>query len=152
MVAADGSQVGVVSLREALAAAEASGLNLVEIAPNAAPPVCKVMNFGKFIFEQKKQKSEARKKQKIVVKEIKLRPVTEEGDYQVKLKKMVDFLNHGDKVKVTLRFRGRELSHQEIGQDFLKRVEADVSDVGMVESFPKMEGRQLVMVLAPKKK
>jgi translation initiation factor IF-3 len=133
-------------------AAEAS-MDLVEISPQAEPPVCKVMDYGKFKFEEQKKRQAARKKQKqIQVKEIKFRPGTEIGDYNVKLRNLVKFLTEGDKVKVTLRFRGREMAHQELGRDLLKRVEADLEELGIVEQYPKMEGRQMVMVLAPKKK
>ena len=133
-------------------AAEAS-LDLVEISPQAEPPVCKVMDYGKFKFEEQKKRQAARKKQKqIQVKEIKFRPGTDIGDYNVKLRNLVKFLTEGDKVKVTLRFRGREMAHQELGRDLLKRVEADLEELGIVEQYPKMEGRQMVMVLAPKKK
>jgi translation initiation factor IF-3 len=133
-------------------AAEAS-MDLVEISPQAEPPVCKVMDYGKFKFEEQKKRQAARKKQKqIQVKEIKFRPGTDIGDYNVKLRNLVKFLTEGDKVKVTLRFRGREMAHQELGRDLLKRVEADLEELGTVEQYPKMEGRQMVMVLAPKKK
>jgi translation initiation factor IF-3 len=132
--------------------AEEAELDLVEIVPNAEPPVCRVMNYGKYVFEQTKKKHAAKKKQKqIQIKEVKFRPGTEEGDYQVKLRNLTRFLNNGDKVKVTLRFRGREMVHQELGTKMLERVEADTQEYGMVEQFPKMEGRQMVMLLAPKK-
>ncbi len=153
LVGADGNQVGIVPLREALSAAEAAGLDLVLIAAESNPVVCKIMDYGKHVFESKKQKSAQKKKQKRTqVKEIKFRPGTEEGDYQVKLRNLVRFLENGDKAKVTLRFRGRELAHQEIGMELLKRVEADLAELGAVEQFPKMEGRQLTMVIAPKKR
>lgn len=143
----------MVPLREALIQAEAAGLDLVEIAATAAPPVCKIMNYGKYIFEQNKQKQAAKKKQKIVhIKEIKLRPVTEEGDYQVKLRNLIRFLEDGDKAKVTLKFRGREMTHQELGLQMMKRIEADLAEHGTVEQQAKLEGRQIFMVLAPKKK
>ena len=149
----EGKQLGIVSIDEALRNAEQAGLDLVEIAPDAEPVVCKVMDFGKYIFEAKKQKSAAKKKQKIIqVKEVKFRPGTEEGDYQVKLRNLVRFLEHGDKTKVTLRFRGREMAHQEIGMELIKRIEADLEPHAVVEQHAKMEGRQLTMVLAPKKK
>lgn len=152
LIGADGEQVGIVSLREALAAAEAAIMDLVLIA-DSEPPVCKVMDYGKHVFEAKKQKNLQKKKQKRTqVKEMKFRPGTEEGDYQVKLRNLVRFLEQGDKAKVTLRFRGREMAHQEIGMELLKRVEADLAELGSVEQFPKMEGRQLTMVIAPKKK
>jgi len=152
LIGFDGSQVGIVPLAEALAAAEAAGVDLVQIA-DADPVVCKVMDYNKFIYEAKKQQNEAKKKQvRTQVKEMKFRPGTEEGDYQVKLRNLIRFLEHGDKAKVTLRFRGRELAHQEIGMELLKRVETDLAEMSTVEQFPKMEGRQLTMVLAPKKK
>ena len=127
-------------------------MDLVEIVPNASPPVCRVMDFGKFQFEQNKKKQAAKKKQKqIHVKEIKFRPGTEDGDYQVKLKNLIRFLTNGDKVKVTLRFRGREMAHQELGGKMLDRIKVDLDEYGVVEQFPKMEGRQMVMVLSPRK-
>jgi len=152
LVGAEGEQVGIVSLKEALAAAEAAAMDLVLIA-DSDPAVCKLMDYGKFIFEIKKQKSLQKKKQKRTqVKEMKFRPGTEEGDYQVKLRNLTRFLENGDKAKVTLRYRGREMAHQEIGMELLKRVEADLAELGAVEQFPKMEGRQLTMVIAPKRK
>jgi translation initiation factor IF-3 len=152
LVGADGEQVGIVPLRQALAAAEAATMDLVLIA-DSDPPVCKVMDYGKHIFESKKQKAAQKKKQKRTqIKEMKFRPGTEEGDYQVKLRNLVRFLENGDKAKVTLRYRGREMAHQEIGMELLKRVEADLASMGAVEQFPKMEGRQLTMVIAPKRK
>ena len=133
--------------------ADQANLDLVEISPQAEPPVCKVMDYGKFRFEEQKKQQAARKKQKQVqVKEIKFRPGTDIGDYNVKLRNLIRFLMEGDKVKVTLRYRGREMAHQELGRDLLKRVEADLEEYGSVEQFPRMEGRQMVMVLAPKKK
>ncbi len=154
LVAEDGSPVGVVTIEEALQQAETAGLDLVEISPNAAPPVCKIMDYGKFIFEKSKAQKEQKKKQKqIQVKEIKFRPGTDEGDYQVKLRNLRRFLEGGDKAKVTIRFRGREMAHQEIGIDLLKRVRADLEDIANCESFPhRVEGRQMIMVLAPIKK
>ncbi|MCO6412249.1 MAG: translation initiation factor IF-3 [Thiogranum sp.] len=153
LVGVEGEQLGVVSLDEAQATADEANLDLVEISPQAEPPVCKVMDYGKFRFEEQKKQQAARKKQKqIQVKEIKFRPGTDIGDYNVKLRNLTKFLTEGDKVKVTLRFRGREMAHQELGRDLLKRVETDLAELGMVEQFPKMEGRQMVMVLAPKKK
>ncbi len=132
--------------------AEEVELDLVEISPDAAPPVCRVMDYGKFLFEQNKKRHAAKKKQKqIQVKEIKFRPGTGEGDYQVKLRNLTRFLGDGDKTKVTLRFRGREMAHQELGMKLLKRIEQDLAELGTVEQFPKMEGRQLVMVIAPKR-
>jgi len=130
--------------------AEEAGVDLVEISPNAEPPVCRVMDYGKFIFEENKRKQAAKKKQKqIQVKEVKFRPGTDEGDYQVKLRNLTRFLAAGDKAKVTMRFRGREMAHQQLGLKLLRRVEADLEDYGQVEQFPKLEGRQMVMVLAP---
>ena len=144
--------MGIVSNAEAQAAAEAAGMDLVMMADND-PPVCKIMDYGKHIFESKKQKSAQRKRAKRTqIKEMKFRPGTEEGDYQVKLRNLVRFLENGDKAKVTLRYRGREMAHQEIGMELLKRVEADLLELGNVEQFPKMEGRQLTMVIAPKKR
>jgi translation initiation factor IF-3 len=152
LIDAEGEQVGIVSIEEAQASAEAAGLDLVMMA-DSDPPVCKVMDYGKHIFEAKKQKAAQRKKTKrIQVKEMKFRPGTDEGDYQVKLRNLVRFLENGDKAKVTLRYRGREMAHQEIGMELLKRVEADLSELGTVEQFPKMEGRQLTMVIAPKRR
>jgi len=152
LIDAEGNQAGVVSVREALAKAQEAALDLVEIAPTAKPPVCRIMDYGKFLFEQNKKRHAAKKKQKqIQVKEIKFRPGTDEGDYQVKLRNLIRFLEEGDKAKITLRFRGRELAHQEIGMQLLKRVETDLAEHGVVEQFPKMEGRQMIMVLSPKK-
>jgi translation initiation factor IF-3 len=146
--------VGVVTLAEAMQTAEAATLDLVEISPNAEPPVCKVMDYGKFLFEKSKAQKEQKKKQKqIQVKEIKFRPGTDEGDYQVKLRNLRRFLEGGDKTKVTIRFRGREMAHQTIGIDLLKRVQEDLADISSLESFPsKLEARQMIMVLAPQKK
>ena len=152
LINAEGEQVGVVSISEAREIAENSDLDLVEIVPNSEPPVCRVMDYGKFVFEQNKKKHASKKKQKqIQIKEIKFRPGTEDGDYQIKLKNLIKFLNNGDKAKITLRFRGREMVHQELGTKMLKRIEADLEEYGSVEQFPKMEGRQMVMVLASKK-
>ena len=147
----DGEQAGIVSLKEAQAMADDAGVDLVEISPNAEPPVCKVMDYGKFIFEKSKELKEQKKKQKqIQVKEIKFRPGTDEGDYQVKLRNLRKFLEAGDKAKITIRFRGREMAHQEIGIELLNRVKADLEDVSQVESFPnRVEGRQMVMMMAP---
>ena len=140
-------------MEEAKAAAAEASLDLVLIAPDAEPPVCKVMDYGKHVFEAKKQQSAQKKKQtRIQVKEMKFRPGTEEGDYQVKLRNLIRFLERGDKAKVTLRFRGREMAHQEIGMELLKRIENDLEEYGSVEQFPKLEGRQLTMVIAPTKK
>lgn len=141
------------SIDQARQIAYAADLDLVEISPNADPPVCKVMNYGKYQFTLNKKLQEAKKKQKqIQVKEIKFRPGTDEGDYQVKLKSLTKFLNEGDKTKITLRYRGREMAHRELGMDVLKRIEKDLEELALVEQFPKMEGRQMVMVMAPKKK
>ncbi len=151
LIGADGENVGVVTPGRALAMAEEAGLDLVEISPNAVPPVCKIMDFGKFKYEQQKREAEARKKQKIIeIKEIKFRPGTDDHDYQVKMRAVLKFLEEGDKVKVTLRFRGREMAHQELGLELLNRVAGDVGDKGKVESMPKLEGRQMVMMVAPK--
>ncbi len=153
LVGAEGEQVGIVPIEEARNAAAAADLDLVLIVPDSQPPVCKVMDYGKHVFEAKKQQAASRKKQKQTqVKEIKFRPGTEEGDYQVKLRNLIRFLEQGDKAKVTLRFRGREMAHQNIGMDLLKRVETDLAEYGGVEQFPKMEGRQMTMVIGPKKK
>jgi translation initiation factor IF-3 len=149
----EGEQVGVVPLVQARRMAEDAELDLVEISPNAKPPVCRIMDYGKFRFEQAKKQQEARKKQKqIQVKEVKFRPGTDEGDYQVKLRNLIRFLTEGDKAKVTLRFRGREMAHQELGIGLLKRVEDDLVPYGVVEQRPRMEGRQMVMTIAPIKK
>ncbi len=153
LIGADGEQIGVVSIEEAKRVAEEATLDLVEIVPNGEPPVCRVMDYGKFLFEIKKQKQAARKKQKQVhIKEIKFRPGTGEGDYQVKLRNLIRFLQDGDKTKVTMRFRGREHAHRELGLELLERVEKDLTDYGQIEQKPAMEGRQMVMVLGPKKK
>jgi translation initiation factor IF-3 len=154
LVLADGEAAGVVSIAEAMQLAETAALDLVEVSPNAAPPVCKIMDYGKFLFEKSKAQKEQKKKQKqIQVKEIKFRPGTDEGDYQVKLRNLRRFLEGGDKAKVTIRFRGREMAHQEIGIDLLNRVKGDLADIGTVESFPhRVEGRQMIMVVAPIKK
>lgn len=153
MTGADGEALGIISLDEAKQIAYAADLDLVEISPNADPPVCKVMNYGKYQFELNKKLAIAKKKQKQVhIKEIKFRPGTDEGDYQVKMRSLVKFLNDGDKTKITLRYRGREMAHREIGVDLLKRIEKDLEELAIVEQFPKMEGRQMVMVMAPKKK
>ncbi|MDA0953540.1 MAG: translation initiation factor IF-3 [Proteobacteria bacterium] len=152
LIGVDSEQVGIVSLAEAKAAAEAASQDLVQIA-DSDPVVCKIMDYGKHIFEAKKQKAAQRKKQKRTqVKEMKFRPGTDEGDYQIKLRNLVRFIENGDKATVTLRFRGREMAHQEIGIELLRRIEADLAEWGTVEQFPKMEGRQLTMVLAPRKR
>lgn len=143
--------VGVVSIREALERAAQAGSDLVEVAPNADPPVCKILDFGKYKYEEQKRRNEARKKQKVIeVKEIKLRPTIDDNDYGIKMKAMIRFIGEGDKVKVTLRFRGRELAHQDLGMRVLIRVRDDLDEIAKVEQMPKMEGRQMVMVVAPK--
>lgn len=149
----DGEPLGIVSLQQALTMAEEAEIDLVEIAPTAKPPVCRLMDYGKFKYRESKKQHEAKLKQKQVqVKEVKFRPGTDEGDYNVKLRNLIRFLGDGDKAKVTLRFRGREITHQELGMALLKRVEADLVEHAVVEQFPKMEGRQMIMVLAPHKK
>jgi len=151
LVGEDGEMVGVVSLREGLEMAAEAGLDLVEVSPNAEPPVCKILDYGKFKYEAQKKKNEARKKQKVIeVKEIKLRPNIDDNDYGVKMRSMRKFLEEGDKVKVTLRFRGREMAHQDLGMKVLDRVRAELDELAKVEQFPKMEGRQMVMVIAPR--
>lgn len=151
LVGADGEMIGVVSLREGLIMAEEAGLDLVEVSPNAEPPVCKILDYGKFKYEAQKKKNEAKKKQRVIeVKEIKLRPNIDDNDYDVKMRSMRKFLEEGDKVKVTLRFRGRELAHQDLGMKVLERVRDDLEGLGKIEQIPKMEGRQMVMVIAPK--
>ena len=150
MIDAEGEQAGIVSLGDAQQRALDADLDLVEIAPTAKPPVCRIMNYGKFIFEEKKKKATERKKQKQVqVKEIKFRPGTEEGDYQVKLRNLTRFLGHGDKTKITIRFRGREMAHRELGMDVLNRIAKDLEEISNIEQMPRLEGRQMVMVLAP---
>ena len=152
LIAEGGEQVGIVGRAEALAMADEAGLDLVEISPNTEPPVCRLMDFGKYLFQQNKRRTAARKKQAHVqVKEIKFRPGTEEADYQTKLRNLKRFLSHGDKTKVTLWFRGREMRHQELGARILKRVEADLQELAKVEQYPRMEGRRLSMVLTPRK-
>jgi translation initiation factor IF-3 len=151
LVGVDGEMIGVVTTREALAAAEESGFDLVEISPNADPPVCKLLDFGKFKYEQQKKKNEARKKQKIIeVKEIKLRPNIDDHDYDVKMRAATSFLDEGDKVKVTMRFRGREMMHQDLGMNVLMRVKDQLDPLAKVEQTPQLEGRQMTMVLAPR--
>ena len=153
VVGAKGDQVGVMEREKAIEMAFETDMDLVEVSPNADPPVCRIMDFGKYLFEQNKKAHAGRKKQKqIHVKEVKFRPGTEENDYQVKLHNLVRFFQQGDKAKVTLRFRGREMAHPELGVKLLKRVEDDLEEVATVEQFPKMEGRQLVMLMTPKKK
>ena len=151
LIDADGEMVGVVSLREGLDMAAEVGLDLVEVSPNAEPPVCKILDYGKYKYEAQKKKAEARKKQKVIeVKEIKLRPSIDDNDYEVKMRAMRKFIEEGDKVKVTLRFRGREMAHQDLGMKVLDRVREQLDDMAKVEQFPKMEGRQMVMVMAPR--
>ena len=153
VIGSTGDQLGIMTTQEALRTAEGLGLDLVEVAPSAEPPVCRIMDYGKFVFEQNKKAQSARRKQKqIQVKEVKFRPGTEEGDYQVKLRNLIKFLTHGDKAKVTLRFRGREMVHQELGAELLKRVQSDLEQYGSVEQQPLMEGRQMVMVIGPRKR
>lgn len=150
-VGPDGEMIGVLSLHEALAQAEQFGLDLVEVSPNADPPVCKILDFGKFKYEAQKKKNEAKKKQKVIeVKEIKMRPNIDDHDYQTKMRAVNRFLEEGDKVKLTMRFRGREMAHQEIGLNVLKRVQDELVEVAKVESHPKLEGRQMIMVVAPR--
>jgi translation initiation factor IF-3 len=153
LVASDGSQVGVVSLETALEAAQKETLDLVEISPDAEPPVCKIMDYGKHVFDIKKKVALQKKKQKQTqVKEMKFRPGTDQGDYDIKLRNLVRFLENGDKAKISLRFRGREMAHQQLGMDMMKRIEADLAELAQVEQFPKMEGRQMIMVLSPRSK
>ncbi len=141
------------AISDALGLAQEADLDLVEVAPNSEPPVCRVMDYGKFVFEQSKKAQSARRKQKqIHVKEVKFRPGTEEGDYQIKLRNLIRFLTSGDKTKVTLRFRGREMAHKELGAELLQRVQKDLQEFGVVEQFPQLEGRQMIMVIAPKKR
>jgi len=147
----DGEMIGVMTAREAIQRAYSVGLDLLEISPNAEPPVCKILDFGKFKYEQQKKKNEAKKRQKVIeIKEIKVRPNIDENDYQVKLRAMKTFIDEGDKVKVTLRFRGREMAHQDIGVKVLERIRADMDVATKVEQMPKMENRQMVMVLTPR--
>ncbi|HZV53336.1 MAG TPA: translation initiation factor IF-3 [Rhodocyclaceae bacterium] len=153
LVGADGEQLGIVNIRAALQLAQEAEIDLVEIAPLAKPPVCKIMDFGKFKYQEAKRAHEAKLKQKQVqVKEVKFRPGTDENDYQIKLRNLIKFLQEGDKAKITLRYRGREMAHQEFGIRMLERIKGDLTEVAVVEQFPKMEGRQLIMVLAPTKK
>jgi translation initiation factor IF-3 len=151
LIDARGNMVGIVSRNEALERAAEAGLDLVEIASNADPPVCKILDYGKYKYEEQKKKSEARKKQKTIeVKEIKLRPGIDDHDYAVKMRAMRNFIEEGDKVKITMRFRGRELAHQDLGMNVLMRVKNDLDEIAKVEQFPKMEGRQMTMVMSPK--
>ena len=153
VIDSEGEQKGVMSVAAAIELARGENLDLVEVSPTADPPVCRIMDFGKYLFEQNKKAQSARRKQKQVhVKEIKFRPGTEEGDYKVKLRKLMEFLESGDKTKITLRFRGREMAHQELGANLLARVRDDLEEYGVVEQMPQMEGRQMIMVMSPKKK
>jgi translation initiation factor IF-3 len=151
LIGADGANVGVVPIRQAIMMAEEASLDLVEISPDAKPPVCKILDYGKFKFQEQKKAAEARKKQKVIeIKEIKMRPMIDDHDYDVKMRAIKRFFEEGDKVKITLRFRGRELSHQQLGMNLLRKVQDDVAEIAKVEAFPRMEGRQMLMVLAPK--
>ncbi len=153
LVSDDGTQVGIVGLQQALDAAREKTMDLVEISPDAEPPVCKIMDYGKHVFDLKKKTAMQRKKQKQTqVKEMKFRPGTDEGDYQIKLRNVTRFLENGDKAKITLRFRGREMAHQDLGIAMVKRIEHDLEDIAQVEQYPKLEGRQMTMVFAPKSK
>lgn len=153
LVGIEGEPIGIVSITEAMKMAEEAEIDLVEIAPMAKPPVCRLMDYGKFKYRESKKAHEAKLKQKqIQVKEVKFRPGTDEGDYKIKVRNLTRFLTEGDKTKITLRFRGREMAHQELGMQLLKRVEADLKELGVVEQFPKLEGRQMVMIIAPRKK
>lgn len=150
LIGAEGENVGVVTPAQAIQMAEEAGLDLVEISPNATPPVCKIMDFGKFKYEQQKKEAEARKKQKIIeIKEVKFRPGTDKHDYDVKMRSVLKFLGNGDKVKVTLRFRGREMAHQDLGRQLLEQIAGDITEFGKIENMPKMEGRQMVMMIGP---
>ncbi|MGR3794400.1 translation initiation factor IF-3 [Vannielia sp. SX4] len=150
LIGHEGQNVGVVTPQRAMELAEQVGLDLVEISPNATPPVCKIMDFGKYKYETQKKEAEARKKQKIIeIKEIKFRPNTDTHDYDVKMRNVFKFLENGDKVKITLRFRGREMAHQDVGRALLERVADDIKEIGKIESMPKMEGRQMVMMINP---
>jgi translation initiation factor IF-3 len=153
VIGADGEMVGVLSREEALALAEESGMDLVEIQPTADPPVCRIMDYGKFKFEAQKKANAAKKKQKIVeIKELKFRPTTDDGDYNIKLRNLRRFLEEGDKVKVNIRFKGREMAHQELGMEMARRIETDLADEVVIEQRPRLEGRQMIMMIAPKKK
>ncbi|HET7395600.1 MAG TPA: translation initiation factor IF-3 [Gammaproteobacteria bacterium] len=153
VIGPDDQQIGILYTREAIQQAEEAGLDLVEVSPTAEPPVCRIMDFGKYLFEQNKKQQSARKKQKqIQVKEVKFRPTTDEGDYQIKLRNLTRFLSEGDKAKVTIRFRGREMLHQELGAELIDRIKNDLGELAIVEQYPKLEGRQLIMVVSPKKK
>ena len=152
MIDSEGGQIGILSITDALEAADSAELDLVEISPNADPPVCRIMDYGKYLYNESKRRQDARKKQKqVTVKEIKFRPGTDVGDYDIKLRKLTEFLSAGNKAKVTMRFRGREMAHKELGLVMLNRVEEDLSEIAEVEQSPELEGRQMVMVLAPKR-
>ncbi len=152
VIGADGEQIGIMMTRDAIAKAAADGLELVEISPNAEPPVCKIMDYGKFLYQKDKQQQAARKKQKqIQIKEMKFRPGTEDGDYNTKMRQIKEFLEEGDKVKINLRYKGREMAHQEIGMQMIDKIKADLVDIAVVEQHARLEGRQAVMVLGPKK-
>lgn len=153
MTGVDGAQIGIVRTSEALAMAEEAGVDLVEVAAKANPPVCRLMDYGKFRYQEQKRQQEMKAKQKVIqVKEVKFRPATDENDYQTKLRALIRFLGDGNKAKVTLRYRGREMAHQDLGQDVLTRIREDLAEIAQVEQFPKLEGRQMIMVLAPKRK
>lgn len=152
VISAEGEQIGVMLTRDAIAKAEAEGLDLVEVSPNAEPPVCKIMDYGKFLYQKDKQQQAARKKQKqIQIKEMKFRPGTEDADYNTKMRQIKGFLEEGDKVKINLRYKGREMAHQEIGMQMIEKIKSDLIEIAVVEQHARMEGRQAVMVLAPKK-
>ena len=152
VIGADGEQIGIMMTRDAIAKAQTDGRELVEISPNAEPPVCKIMDYGKFLYQKDKQQQAARKKQKqIQIKEMKFRPGTEDGDYNTKMRQIKEFLEEGDKVKINLRYKGREMAHQEIGMQMIDKIKADLVEIAVVEQHPRLEGRQAVMVLGPKK-
>lgn len=153
LIGVDGEQIGIIATIKAIEMAAETGFDLVEIAPGAEPPVCRLMDYGKFLYQESKKKHDAKLKQKQVqIKEIKFRPNTDSGDYNIKMRNLISFLDEGDKVKITLRFRGREMAHQEFGLRLLERIKEDLDELAVVEQFPKLEGRQMVMVLSPKKK
>ncbi|MEK0082561.1 translation initiation factor IF-3 [Benzoatithermus flavus] len=152
LIDSQGTMIGIVPLREALARAEEAGLDLVEISPNATPPVCKILDYGKFKYEAQKKANAARKKQRVIeIKEIKMRPGIDDNDYAIKMRKVREFIEEGDKVKITMRFRGREMAHQHLAMDILEKIRTEVADIAKVEQMPKLEGRQMIMVLAPTK-
>lgn len=153
VIDAEGNQLGILPTREALAKAEEAGLDLVEVSPNADPPVCKIMDYGKFVYQKDKQQQAARRKQKqIQIKEVKFRPTTEDADYQTKVRALTRFLEEGDKIKITVRYKGREMAHQELGMELIERLKAELEPIAQVEQFPKMEGRQMIMMMAPRKR